>query len=255
MAADEAQIAEAFGDMGGRFSKVLTDRSTPWAKSRATVNHIPKSELEPCMRAAPFDWPECIGPSSEVVREPQDWADSGILIPHETLRWYHEQMSRVIDSWEPLKPGNEWMIDAFFDWLDKYFIPNVHHHHDAEEKIYMPGIKKAYEAKGLKWDEDWVGGEHEQLMKILEGFKPFRQRIKSGDLASVEEFKTYTREYITTMNAHLKREEEFIPKTLRACMTEGDEAKLVQKILASLGINDHKAFLPAILYAMCRCSV
>jgi len=220
--------------------------------SRRTVGYIPKSELDPCMQTKLFDWPECIGPSSEVINDVTNWADAGILIPHEMIRWYHAQIRHVFEKFKPHESGNEWMIDAFFGWLEKYYVPNIHHHHDAEEKIYFPAIKAAQEAKGLTYKGAFVNTQHVDLVKSLEGIAPFRQKVTDGGPVAVDEFQRYMNDYMADMDQHLKQEEEFTPEALRSCMTEEEEAKVVQKILKSLSLNDHKGMLPAIIYAMCK---
>lgn len=257
MAAEVATVVEAFSPMAKLTMQAVSGTTSAMefpdaADARITKDHIPKAELVPCLRNNLFQWPAFLGPSSEVITEVRDWADASILIPHEMIRWYHDQIRRVLENFKPHEVGNEWMTDAFFDWLEKYFIPNIHHHHDAEEQIYNPAIQAATEAKGLTWQGAFITPQHGDLLKTLEGFAPFREKIKRGDSGAVEEFKKYMQDYIATMNDHLKQEEQFFPEALRASMTEEDETKVVSTILSSLSLNDLKGMLPAILYAMCK---
>mmetsp|Transcript_106699 Transcript_106699/g.299802 ORF Transcript_106699/g.299802 Transcript_106699/m.299802 type:complete len:319 (-) Transcript_106699:250-1206(-) len=254
--ASAEDVAASFSALARSVSENLRQQQKGTLERHVTKGFLPKAELDPCLQAAPFEWPEEVGPSSEVILEVADWADASILIPHEAIRWYHDQMRRVFASFDPTQDGNEWMTDAFFEWMDNYFIPFVHHHHDAEEKIYSPAIQKAAESKGLPWEGFFVNTQHVDLMKILEGMPLFRQKIKEGTMSdrvsSVEAFKRYMEDYMEKMNEHLKGEEEFYPKTLRACMTEEEERKVVEEILGSLALQDHKVMLPTIMYAMCK---
>lgn len=194
---------------------------------------------------ADFKWPEKVGPpSSIVIKDPKDWCDEGILVPHEAIRWWNKSVMEVMDNYDPIaKPDTEWKTGVLFNFLEKYYIPCIHHHHWAEEEIYNPGI----EAKGGKVTSK-IKDDHAKLMKMLDETAAFRAKVQSK--AGLTEFKTHMKTLFDDMEEHLADEERNYPKTLRECMTKEDEMALVDKIIQGLGLDGNKKFLPTIIYAM-----
>merc|ERR1711998_120959 len=71
--------------------------------------------------------------TSTVIREPKDWQDESLLIPHEPIR----RMMKEADALIPLI-DQVWKVQRFFCWYNDVFHFYVHHHHDAEEEIFFP---------------------------------------------------------------------------------------------------------------------
>lgn len=190
-------------------------------------------------------WPAFTGPTSRIIKDPKDWCDGGILIPHETIRWWDKQILEALEVYDPIgKPDTAWKTDVLFNFLEQYYVACIHHHHDAEEKIYNPGI----EAKGGKIT-DKIKTDHEVLIKMLDAIPSYRAKVESA--AGVAEFKQHMKTMLTTMEDHLAEEEQDYPRVLRAHLTEADEKALVEQIIQGLGLDGNKKFLPPLMYAMC----
>lgn len=191
-------------------------------------------------------WPEYTGPSSRIIKSPQDWCDRGILIPHECFRWLHSAMRCALANFDPLEPGQDWKTPLFFNWLERYYIPALHHHHDAEENIYNPAIV----AKGGKLPEK-ITTDHKDIIEGLEQVAGFRTKLMAGSEVALSEFKAHLSSLIDDIEDHLAEEEEAYPAALRSSgMTEAEERAVVDKIIQSLGLDGNKIFLPSIVYAM-----
>lgn len=78
-----------------------------------------------------------------VENPPRDWADVGLLIPHECIRREMHHMLNGIDKLirrieqGRLKP---WHVLYFCEWFIDVFEPFVISHHEAEERLYFPWI-------------------------------------------------------------------------------------------------------------------
>jgi len=158
-------------------------------------------------------------------------------------------MLDVLAAFDPIAdPATKWKTDTFFKFYSEYYYPCIHHHHDAEEKIYNPAI----EAKIGKTIGGNIKNDHEDLMKQLEQVKAFQPRIAAGDAAALREFKAFFRSMVQFMEEHLAEEEQSYPALLRLSgMTEQEEGAVVGQIIQSLGLDGNKRFLPAIVYAGC----
>lgn len=217
----------------------------------------PDAELPSFMHDAPFDWPAYSGPTSTArnisSKDPAtfDWADRGLLIPHEAIRWYHREMRALLPTFDPDTEGNEWMTDLFFDFWDTYYYENIHHHHESEENIYNPGLQKALDAKGIAWEGAWITPDHSKLMAMMDEVGTYREKIHSGEAGAVKGLKTLLTDFMDGMDAHISQEEVFFPDVLRKGMTEQEEMVLVDQIIQSLGLDGNKKMLPVIYYNMC----
>jgi hemerythrin-like domain-containing protein len=203
--------------------------------------------------SAPFPWPSKAEPTSRVISSVTDWQSEGILVPHEAIRWWNAQMLEIIDVFDPLsQKGTEWKTKLFFDWFDTCYFASLHHHHDAEEKLYTPGIAAKLESCGKTLPSNNIGPDHELLIKNLEQIKSYRSPIMAGDAKALNEFKAFMRSFVKTMEDHLAEEEEMYPKALRdSGMTQEEEGAIIGKIIAGLGLEGNKKFLPCIIYVMC----
>jgi len=54
-------------------------------------------------------------------------------------------------------------VRNFFNWYRKYFHYMVHHHHDVEEKIYVPEMAKKFQVPPK------ITADHKQLVAALDG--------------------------------------------------------------------------------------
>ena len=130
------------------------------------------------------------------------------------------------------------------DFMEKYYLPCVHHHHRSEEEIYNPGILEKCKSMGVADPFPKVKKDHETLVALLDKVVTFRKPIESGDAKAVEEFKTAMKEMISFMEEHLAEEERDYPKIFADCqLTQEEEGMLVNKILEGLGLD---GILPAL---------
>lgn len=203
---------------------------------------------------APFAWPQFKGPTSKVLKEkPSEWQDAGILVPHETIRWWDSEMMEAVNAFDPIAyPHTAWKTKVLFNYLENYYVPCIHHHHDAEEKVYNPAILDKVLQKGKQDPFPKIKTDHAQLLQLLGMIPGFRKEIEAGKKEAVAEFKKHMAGLVKFMEEHLGEEEIMYPKALRDSeMTEQEEIAVVQKIIEGLGLDGNKRFLPAILYAMC----
>jgi len=191
--------------------------------------------------------------TSEVFNEanpPVDWADAGLLIPHEAIR---RQMAMMIQSVNAMSdtPDDKdaWKLTLFSKWYSEYFYESVHEHHDAEEKVYFPWMM----TKATIPDKEF-GKSHEELMSVnAEIKKCCAEIIKKGGKgcsAQVVTLKEKVPKFVADMKAHLKEEEELVPALLRENFTQEEEGQIVEQIIQAGGLAMAKKFLPAVLLSM-----
>ena len=191
--------------------------------------------------------------TSEVFNEanpPVDWADAGLLIPHEAIR---RQMTMMIQSVNAMSDSPEdkeaWKLTLFSKWYIEYFYESVHEHHDAEEKLYFPWMM----AKTTISDKEF-GKTHEELMSAMAEIKKCCTEIVKkggkGCSAQVATLKEKVPKFEADMKAHLKEEEETVPALLREHFTQEEEGKIVDQILQAGGLALARKFLPAIVLAV-----
>lgn len=163
------------------------------------------------------------------------------------------------------------MAEFFELWERFCFL--VHHHHDAEEEIFLRWMRTRCEIPG---DEDGnVKDEHTQLLADLQAItdmhkafgipaaKKDRKQLMKNKVAKVgsgilQEDKEVA--FANLRNAfadlhlcmvdHLAGEERIIPPLLRQHFTEVEHDKTVDKIIKSLGLKGNKKMLPWVTEAM-----
>ena len=67
-----------------------------------------------------FQWPEVATPqpSSRVISEPKDWRDEALLVPHEAIRWWGRELSKVLDEFDPVSRSTcAWKTKILFDFF------------------------------------------------------------------------------------------------------------------------------------------
>lgn len=190
-----------------------------------------------------FKWPPKVGPSSSVIRDPKEWQDDSILIPHECFRWYHTQIRIMLPK---LRMGEAWRIKLFKEWITVYYMDSVHHHHDTEENIYNPAITN----KGGKLGPRIVS-DHKKILDNIHKIQSYLEQLQSKpDIIS--ECCSFIETFLDEVEDHLAEEEQAYPAALRSCgMTQAEDAQVVDQIIQSLGLSGNKVMLPPILYVMC----
>ncbi|KAL7543032.1 hypothetical protein ACHAWF_007311, partial [Thalassiosira exigua] len=181
---------------------------------------------------------------------PKDWADLGLLIPHEGIR---RQMTMMVQSAsalpDDLSPNEAWKAELFAKWYVEYFYESVHEHHDAEEEIYFPWIKTKAE-----YPEKEFSKGHEELMKAMGVMKKACQTIVAkkgkGCADEIKLMKEKVPAFEKEMRAHLQEEEEIVPALLRDNFTQDEEGVVVERIIAAGGLTMARKFMPAVLEAM-----
>lgn len=191
--------------------------------------------------------------TSDVFNEdnpPMDWADAGLLIPHEAIRRQMAMMTQSAAAMPDEPVATEgWKLTLFAKWYIDYFYVCVEEHHDAEEKIYFPWLKEK-----TQYPEKEFSKSHEELIKAMGVVKDACQKILNkrgkGCAEEVKLLKEKIPTFETDMRAHLKEEEETVPDLVRNNYTQAEEGVIVEKIIQAGGLAMTKKFLPAILMAL-----
>lgn len=98
-------------------------------------------------------------PTSKIHKNPQGWEEEGILFPHEGVRFLIQEFSDALINMDPLP---SWKWDNVSTWYEEYLYSVVHHHHDAEEKIYLPWIQGRVSVPAK------ISAEHPGLMQTMD---------------------------------------------------------------------------------------
>lgn len=191
--------------------------------------------------------------TSDVFHEdfpPLDWADLGLLIPHEAIRRQMAMMVQSVGAMPDIPADNElWKVTLFAKWFCDYFFISIEEHHEAEEKIYFPWLKTK-----TVYPEEKFNKDHEELVADMTVMKKACEAIsqKKGKDCSEEIalLKSMSPTFETDMRAHLKEEEESLPGLIRDNATQEEEGAIVDKIIQGGGLAMAKKFLPAIILAM-----
>ena len=190
--------------------------------------------------------------TSEVFTEenpPTDWADAGLLIPHEAIRRQMTMMAQSVNAMPDSPDDKEaWKLTLFSKWYVDYFYECVHEHHDAEEKIYFPWMM----TKVTIPDKEF-GKSHEDLMNDMAEIKlccaEIIKKKGKGCSANVAILKEKVPKFEVDMKAHLKEEEEVVPALLRDNFTREEEKVIIDQIIQAGGLTMAKKFMPAVLLA------
>jgi hemerythrin-like domain-containing protein len=96
---------------------------------------------------------------------PKDWADVGLLVPHECIRREMQHMLKSVDQLSRRLETNTiqaWQAVYFCEWYVDIFEPFINVHHDAEEEIYFPWLATKAEIPDKKFSKD-----HIELVDLL----------------------------------------------------------------------------------------
>lgn len=190
--------------------------------------------------------------TSEVYTEdapPRDWADIGLLIPHEAIRREMTAMEKSVESLPgKLDKKTAWKGNLFSTWYIDYFHQSVHDHHHNEEETYFPWIATRVELPPK------LEKSHEVLVAAMDKIKSTCEKILEnkgvGCSSEIADLKKAVPAFVTDMRLHLREEEECIPDLLRTNFTQKEEEEIVQQILQKGGMDEVRCFLPSILLAM-----
>jgi len=180
-----------------------------------------------------------------VHKNPQGWEEEGILFPHEGIRFLMQELSDAVTSMDPLP---SWKWEHLSTWYEDYFYTVVHHHHDAEEKIYLPWIQ-AHVSVPSK-----ITASHPELMSAMDDLSSMLKKgacLPAAERAQhLSDVQQLLSAFVEDMQEHLAEEEEIIPKLIReAGLTQQDEVPVVGKIIEGLGLDGNKKALPPMLHA------
>jgi len=196
-------------------------------------------------------------------RPPNDWADTALLIPHESLRREISCMRASIDKLVAMVVGEEdrevqnWQIQFFCEWVVEWLEPSIHEHHDNEEDIYFPWIATKAEIPSKAFTEG-----HDDLSTRLDDIvmecdtiaaSTGKNNKNMNDQATMKIHLTSLQKKIhdfqETMFDHLKEEEIVFPSLLRAHFTKEEEEAAVQKLVKKAGIAGLRTIFPSVLLA------
>jgi hypothetical protein len=116
----------------------------------------------------------------------KDWADVGLLVPHECIRLEMQHMLTSVDSLNrsvEQKTILPWQALYFCEWFVDIFEPFIHQHHDAEEEIYFAWIQTKANIPGKRFSKC-----HEQLIKQLDEIGAICGQViqKKGENCEIE---------------------------------------------------------------------
>jgi len=150
-----------------------------------------------------------------------------------------------------MDPLPSWKWDNVSTWYEEYLYSVVHHHHDAEEKIYLPWIQGRVSVPAK------ISADHPGLMQKMDDLSAM---LKKGAVTSVGEraelladIQQVVVAFVEDMLEHLAEEEEIIPRLLReGGFTQDEEGAVVGQIIQSVGLDGNKKALPPMLHAYAR---
>jgi hypothetical protein len=144
--------------------------------------------------------------TSKVILPPADgkfnYGDMALLVPHEAVRIMTERTSRMLSFYNPEK--HPWKVKRLRTWFQDVYIPIIHGHHDAEEKIFFPFFK-AFGAPAF----DSQIKDNAELMHKLEDLR----RSLSSPIG--DDVRRSFAQLSDLMLSHLDEEERFWPEQLR----------------------------------------
>lgn len=145
------------------------------------TSRIPKEPLLVRIDKLTSDWFDESNP-------PKDFADIGLLVPHESLR---REMISMLNSVNALSADNEstdhaWKILYLAEWFLDYFYDAVRSHHSNEESIYFPWIA----TRAALPRHDKISKSHQELIDSLQELKAvFHHIMKKKGIHCSDEIK------------------------------------------------------------------
>lgn len=194
--------------------------------------------------SANFAWPKYTGEiHSPVIKDlsgpKQDW---NILVPHEGIRVLMRMVKDVMPNFTPEEAGLKWQQACLSDWLVNTFYPIIFYHHELEEEVYIPELRKMGAEIG-----DKVEHEHADILPRL---KEVTHRLQDKTV-DVEKWKKDMTDMINDLQDHMAEEErDFGPQVRNAGITEKDLQGIMNKMMPKIPFAVMKLELPIIFYAM-----
>jgi hemerythrin-like domain-containing protein len=179
-------------------------------------------------------------PTSNIIKPVNgdyDFANQALLVPHEAVRLMTERTSLALAFYNP--EVNPWKLDRLRTWFEKCYVPMIHEHHDAEEKIFFP----SYQKLGVT-DFDNQTRDHVELMQLLD------QVQKSLEKRDGDDTRAKFQALADHMLRHLEEEEAFWPDKIRQ-LGEKKMQQIEQQIISSGQKHGGLAF-QMMLIAICE---
>jgi hypothetical protein len=186
--------------------------------------------------------------TSSVIKQTDQWYESSLLIPHEMLRHSLLEINYILSTGQ-IKPDEPWKLVNFFHWYKVRFVRIVHEHHDAEEKIFFPVLKKRVTIP------DKTAADHKTLMKLLDDISQIAKDFKADGgsdtnyAAAIKTIPLLTKKWddlVTMMLPHLAEEEEQMITIIKDAFKKEEIDALVDKIIKSQGLSAGRLNVPAI---------
>ena len=166
--------------------------------------------------------------TSTVITEPKDWADEGILIPHELIRRGLNTLVELLQLDYP----NVYLI---LKWYNNFLYEFIYHHHCIEETIYFPYINKRATLP------EKLSKDHKELTELLNSI---------GTTIDINLLRERVNKLKTDMFEHLAEEERCIPTALRNNFTKEEDDVVIGETMKSLGMKDLRLLLPWVIDVM-----
>eukprot|EP00164_Ancoracysta_twista_P007031 GFYU01009904.1.p1 GENE.GFYU01009904.1~~GFYU01009904.1.p1 ORF type:complete len:306 (-),score=125.12 GFYU01009904.1:351-1220(-) len=223
-------------------------------RSKSEKSYADYDNIKDLLKDRPIDWnPRYPEVTSRVINVTDEttWWEKGFLVPHEPIR----KELRIVR--EMFKDGHldfkefPWKIEWFFSYVKKFF-GSVHHHHDAEEKIFFPELEKV----GKIPPSDRVADDHRELLQMLDTFLAYEDKLKTASGKKITDLnKEMEEKWIALenhMSDHLAEEEFEYGPQIGKVLTHKQMDNIVKKIIKSLGLGDGATYMAPWLYAVAK---
>ncbi len=160
--------------------------------------------------------------SSKIIKEVKDWQDGSLLIPHEAIRVMLADLQKgfVLDTVEK--------VGAFEKLWKVWIYDFIHHHHDIEEKKYMPWINEKVPTP----PEMSIKKDHEALLADMDAISKLAE---AKTLEAGQQLPPLLVKFANEMSEHLANEETYVPDMLRQSgYTHEQEGAMIGEIMQSL---------------------
>lgn len=192
-----------------------------------------------------FDWPEYTGKCESPVFDDLSGPSSewGILVPHEGMRCLFQWVRELMPNFHPNKPGLRWQQECLGDWLKNNLYLVIFYHHEIEENLFIPELRKLGAKLGEKAE-----AEHADLIPRL---KDVTHRLTEDPNTDIDKWKADILNLFDDLEEHMQEEEkEFGPAVLAAGITDEQNKQIMEKMIPMIPFNVMKLELPIIFYAM-----
>jgi hemerythrin-like domain-containing protein len=139
-----------------------------------------------------------------------------------------------LDAGEDPRGGAKPLVRAMamLVWLTRHFVDPYHHR--KEEEVLVPVAL----ARGLPPERcAFVALEHEQGRHYFAGMDLALQRLRTGDLNAVGDFKYCLKGFIDLYKEHGRKEDDELFKQIGELLTESDDALMVE-LMGRIGPTD-----------------